>query len=129
MILDSLSVVKSDEFQGISVSSDIWLPMSEVSVKDLPHYLRTMKQRGYTIVGIEQTDSSISLEDFHIPECSVLLLGKEREGIPVHLLQEVDICVEIPQFGVIRSLNVHVSAALAIWEATKSNLLHGERIK
>lgn len=30
-------------------------------------------------------------------------------------------CLEIPQFGVIRSLNVHVSAALALWEITKNN--------
>ena len=26
-----------------------------------------------------------------------------------------DVCVEIPQLGVVRSLNVHVSGALAIW--------------
>jgi hypothetical protein len=36
--------------------------------------------------------------------------------------QVVDVCVEIPQFGVIRSLNVHVSAALAVWEITKQNV-------
>lgn len=35
----------------------------------------------------------------------------------------LDYCVEIPQLGVIRSLNVHVSAALAIWEYTKQNSL------
>jgi tRNA G18 (ribose-2'-O)-methylase SpoU len=56
-----------------------------------------------------------------LPSKCVLLLGKEKEGIPVELLQEIDICLEIPQYGVIRSLNVHVSAALAIWEITKLN--------
>lgn len=30
-----------------------------------------------------------------------------------------DICVEIPQLGIIRSLNVHVSGAICIWEYTK----------
>ena len=52
----------------------------------------------------------------------VLVLGKEKEGIPVDILQEVDECIEIPQFGITRSLNVHVSAALAIWEITKQNV-------
>ena len=44
-------------------------------------------------------------------------------GVPVHLLNEVDMCVEIPQFGITRSLNVHVSAALFIWEFTRRHLL------
>lgn len=28
----------------------------------------------------------------------------------------VDTCIEIPQLGIIRSLNVHVSGSLLIWE-------------
>lgn len=30
-------------------------------------------------------------------------MGAEKEGIPVDILQLLDDCVEIPQFGVIRS--------------------------
>lgn len=48
--------------------------------------------------------------------------SNEREGIPANLLQLLDVCVEIPQQGVIRSLNVHVSAALLIWEYTQQHL-------
>lgn len=48
--------------------------------------------------------------------------SNEREGIPANLLQMLDVCVEIPQQGVIRSLNVHVSAALLIWEYTRQHL-------
>ena len=54
---------------------------------------------------------------------TILLLGREKEGIPVELLQAVDQCVEIPQLGIIRSLNVHVSGAIAIWEVTKQRIL------
>lgn len=28
----------------------------------------------------------------------------------------LDLCVEIPQFGIIRSLNVHVSGSILLWE-------------
>ena len=42
------------------------------------------------------------------------MLGSEGRGIPAHLLALLDGCVEIPQAGVVRSLNVHVSAALAL---------------
>lgn len=59
------------------------------------------------------------LSDHVFSERTVLLLGKEKEGIPIEFLSVVDVCVEIPQLGVIRSLNVHVSGSLAIWEYTK----------
>lgn len=96
--------------------------MTEVPVNSLTTYLQNMRRKGYTILGLEQTDNSQDLSNITaLPSKCVLLLGKEKEGIPVELLQEIDICLEIPQFGVIRSLNVHVSAALAIWEITKLN--------
>ncbi|KAK2356382.1 tRNA/rRNA methyltransferase (SpoU) family protein [Trifolium repens] len=50
---------------------------------------------------------------------SVLVLGREKEGIPVDIIHILDACVEIPQFGVVRSLNVHVSGAIALWEYTR----------
>lgn len=52
---------------------------------------------------------------------SILLFSNEREGIPVHLIHMLDECVEIPQLGIIRSLNVHISGALLIWEYTKQH--------
>ena len=63
------------------------------------------------------------MNEFRFPNRpTVLLLGKEKEGIPVQYLQAVDQCVEIPQLGIIRSLNVHVTGALAIWEYTRQRM-------
>jgi tRNA G18 (ribose-2'-O)-methylase SpoU len=53
-------------------------------------------------------------------EKTVLLLGAEGTGVPASLLAEVDQCVEIPQRGLLRSLNVHVSAAIAMWEHARA---------
>jgi tRNA guanosine-2'-O-methyltransferase len=78
------------------------------------------------VVGLEQTSSSVSLANFAFPDQPiVLLLGKEKEGIPVEFLQAVDQCIEIPQLGIIRSLNVHVSGAIAIWEQTRQRIVAG----
>jgi tRNA guanosine-2'-O-methyltransferase len=81
--------------------------------------LTYQKSNGYQIVGIEQTANSKMLHDFKFPTRCVLLLGKEKEGIPQEYYSVLDHCVEIPQFGIIRSLNVHVSGALCLWEYTK----------
>ena len=43
-------------------------------------------------------------------------------GIPVDLIQILDECVEIPQVGIIRSLNVHISGAIMIWEYCKQHV-------
>jgi tRNA guanosine-2'-O-methyltransferase len=82
------------------------------------------RARNYFIVGVEQTSSSVSLEGFRFPDQPILLLlGKEKEGIPIQFLEAVDQCVEIPQMGIIRSLNVHVSGALTIWEYSRQKML------
>ena len=99
---------------------------SFIPKQNLLPWLLAQKAKGYYIVGLEQTSSSISLEELTFPDQPmVLLLGKEKEGIPVEFLQAVDQCVEIPQLGIIRSLNVHVSGAICIWEITKQRLAKG----
>lgn len=47
----------------------------------------------------------------------------EKEGIPVDVIQLLDECVEIPQLGVIRSLNVHVTGSLFLYEYAKQWLI------
>ncbi|XP_029030988.1 probable methyltransferase TARBP1 isoform X2 [Betta splendens] len=122
LVLDSLRHVEDKHFQSLSVSSELWLPLLEVKPVELAAFLQLKKTEGYCIVGVEQTANSQSLEHYQFPERTLLLLGNEREGIPANLLQTLDVCVEIPQQGVIRSLNVHVSAALLIWEYTRQRL-------
>ncbi|XP_072247257.1 probable methyltransferase TARBP1 isoform X1 [Leuresthes tenuis] len=122
LVLDSLRHVTDKHFQSLSVSSELWLPLLEVKPVELSDFLQLKKSEGYCIVGVEQTANSHSLQDYQFPEKTLLLLGNEREGIPANLLQMLDVCVEIPQQGVIRSLNVHVSAALLIWEYTRQHL-------
>ncbi|XP_035386150.1 probable methyltransferase TARBP1 isoform X3 [Electrophorus electricus] len=125
LVLDSLRHISDKQFQALSVSSELWLPLLEVKPMELVDFLQLKKKDGYCIVGVEQTANSESLQDYRFPERTLLLLGNEREGIPARLLQLLDACVEIPQRGVTRSLNVHVSAALLVWEYTKQHAPSG----
>ena len=90
---------------------------AHVALQNLLGWLVQRKNDGFFVVGVEQTSTSVSLLDYKFPDKpTVLLLGKEKEGIPINFLHAVDQCVEIPQLGIIRSLNVHVSGAISIWE-------------
>ena len=42
------------------------------------------------------------ITNFKFPEKCAILVGKEREGVPVEILNHVDDCIEIPQHGLIR---------------------------
>merc|ERR1712238_207557 len=119
LVIPDTSVCKMDNFKSVSVGAADWINIEECKEDDLLQWLKSRKEDGFTIIGVEQTSSSISLSNLVFPKKTVLLLGKEKEGIPVKYLQSVDICVEIPQLGIIRSLNVHVSGAICIWEYTK----------
>lgn len=46
----------------------------------------------------------------------------ERAGVPCEVLQVLQASVQIPQSGTVRSLNVHVSGALFVWEYTRQLL-------
>ena len=122
LLLPNKRIIQDKIFQQISVTAQKWLPIEELTESALMDYLLLYKQQyGYTIIGLEQTSNSYSLTDYNFPEKVILVLGKEREGIPVELLQNciIDQCIEIPQFGLLRSLNVHVSGAIMMWEYTK----------
>lgn len=44
----------------------------------------------------------------------MILIGKEREGIPGDLLAELDFCVEIKQVGIVRSMNIQTATAIIV---------------
>ncbi|GBN54083.1 putative methyltransferase TARBP1 [Araneus ventricosus] len=120
-VIGSLRYTEDKQFQNLAVSADKWVSIKEVKPYMLKEYLTSMKEKGYTLVGAEQTEDSCNLKEYQFPKKSVLLLGHEKEGLPVDLIQLLDVCVEIPQQGVVRSLNVHVSGAILIWEYARQH--------
>lgn len=122
LVLGSKHVISEKDFKSVSVSSEKWVDVEEVKIHELKTYLMRMKKKGFIIVGVEQTAQSKKLTDFHFPRFTVLVLGNEKAGIPVEIIHLLDECVEIPQYGIIRSLNVHVSGALLIWEYSRQHL-------
>lgn len=95
---------------------------SELSV-DWKHYAKVteaiteLKNNGYLIAGLEQTEKSIRLDEWEIsPDQKIALIaGSEIDGVSQTAIELCDVLVEIPQFGTKHSLNVSVAAAVAMW--------------
>ncbi|XP_059473624.1 probable methyltransferase TARBP1 [Neocloeon triangulifer] len=116
LIIGNLKIVDELAFQSLSVTAEKWINLSEVKPENLVSYLCLMKKQGYTLMAAEQTSKSVPLQSVKFDKKTLVLLGNEKEGIPAELLPYLDVCVEIPQMGVIRSLNVHVTGALFVWQ-------------
>lgn len=80
-----------------------------------------LRDAGYTIVGVEQTENSTSLEDLNVEEGKryALVFGNEVKGVNQQVIDMCDECLEIPQWGTKHSLNVSVSAGVVLWEFCK----------
>lgn len=80
-----------------------------------------LKEEGYKIIGIEQTEESVELKDIHIEKGDkyALVFGHEVDGVDQNVLNLCDISVEIPQFGTKHSFNIAVSAGIVLWELNK----------
>lgn len=79
--------------------------------------IEQLRSEGYHILGVEQTNVSISLIDFTPPKKKpvCLVLGNEVTGLDDGLLPYIDEFVEIPQYGHKHSLNVSVTAGIMLF--------------
>lgn len=77
-----------------------------------------LRAEGYTIVCLELVKGSVALNEFRADPTKryALVVGHEVEGVGQAIVDDADLCLEIPQSGTKHSLNVSVSAALALWE-------------
>lgn len=111
-------------------------------VKETTDAVAALKGEGYTIVGIEQAEDSIKLQDLgpdnllapRLPQNSpaatgcagaperkyALVFGNEVKGVQQEVIDMSDAVIEIPQFGTKHSLNISVSLGIVLWEFCKA---------
>lgn len=78
--------------------------------------LQEYRERGYRIVGLEQTSHSQWLPEYQFERRAVLVIGQERQGLSDDLLAALDDAVEIPVYGLPHSFNVATATAMALYE-------------
>lgn len=96
----------------------------QLPVDDLPVWLKSERQSGQTVIGLENNLSAAEAPRRLIlgqpwPEYGledvILLLGEEVHGIPAELRSRLDYFLEIPMSGRKESFNVSVATGIALW--------------
>lgn len=95
-----------------AVSSEKWTKISYFET--LENFLSYIKTTDYKLILIEQSENSISLFDFKFPENPLFLLGQEKGGLPEEIKSKHPI-LEIPQYGLIHSLNLSCAGSIVIY--------------
>jgi len=101
-----------------SIGTDRWVKWqysadAESAIENLKFKIENLK-----VVAIEQGKGSIDFKKAEYKEPVVFIVGHETEGISKEALALADEIVEIPMFGVNRSLNVIVSLAIVLYKVT-----------
>lgn len=104
-----------DEIKKTSLGASSMIPWEQCEADALPTRLLELKEKGFTVVALEQTDTSVSLYDFEVPSKVVYIVGNEIDGVRPELLTVTDTVVEIPMQGRKESLNVSVATGILLF--------------
>ena len=79
--------------------------------------VKSLRAEGYTVVSVEQTEHSVSLENLQRDPSRryALVFGNEVDGVQQSVVDASDFSLEIPQWGTKHSLNVSVSVGVVLW--------------
>lgn len=79
--------------------------------------VNSLRDRGYTICCLEQVKGSVPLQEYSVDPCGryAIVIGHEVNGVDQAVVDISDTAIEIPQQGTKHSLNVAVSAGIALW--------------
>ena len=87
--------------------------------------VRELKDKGYIIIGVEQTENSVSADSLLNGERRLerdkkyaVIFGNEVHGISQEAVDLCDWTLEIPQWGTKHSLNVSVAIGIVLYVLT-----------
>lgn len=89
--------------------------------KDTPEAVDKLRQAGYTVCAVEQAEGSVMLDNLQLDKTKkyAIIMGNEVKGVQQNVVDNCDLCIEIPQYGTKHSLNVSVTTGIVIWDFFK----------
>jgi len=80
--------------------------------------VKELQSQNVKVYAVEQADDSKMLDviDFSFDQEIAIVMGNEVKGVSDEVMEIVDDCIELPQFGTKHSLNISVTTGIMIWE-------------
>lgn len=87
-----------------------------VQLADLESFRNYLQSQQWNLVAVELDPRSVNLFEAAYPERPCFLLGAELGGVPSELLDQAQLVVRIPQWGLVPSLNLAVAGSIVLYD-------------
>ena len=109
----------SSRIHKAAVGTEEWVPWQYAAdAATAISKLKTLNPK-IKIIAVEQNERAVPISNFKFlisnSQPVAIVVGHETEGVSKDVLDLADVIVEIPMWGVNKSLNVHVSAAIVLY--------------
>lgn len=101
-----------------AVGTEEWVPWGKK--ENALGVIKELKKEGVQIITIEQDYRSSPLSTLKPDFPCAIVIGNETDGVDKNVLDESDVIIELPMYGVNKSLNVWGSAAIAAYKILES---------
>ncbi|TDH26405.1 RNA methyltransferase [Segetibacter sp. 3557_3] len=106
-----------------SSSANKWLTVHQFT--DTASCMEALRSKYDKILTTHLEGNSVSLYDIDFTKSVALVFGNEHSGVSEEVRQVADGNFIIPQYGIIRSLNISVACAVSIYEASRQKKAAG----
>ncbi len=108
----------SSRIHKAAVGTETWVPWRYAP--KVGEVIKRLRGEGVKIIAVEQDPRATLIFDIQYSRFNrgpvAIVVGHETEGVSKEVLDMADVIVEIPMWGVNKSLNVVVSAAVVLYK-------------
>ncbi len=109
---------------SITTGAEKWLRLNYYNSTE--ECIEKLKKEGFKIACTYYDKDSLKPWEVDFSGKIAIIFGNEKEGVSEKALSLSDFKIWIPIFGMVRSLNVSVSAGMILYEALRQRCLKGE---
>ena len=107
----------SSRIHKAAVGTEEWVPWEYF--ENTEELVKKLKEKGVFVIAIEQDSRSVdyrqlTVDSFQLPVA--LIVGHETTGVSKKVLDQTDLIVELPMFGINKSINVWGSLAIIVYK-------------
>jgi 23S rRNA (guanosine2251-2'-O)-methyltransferase len=110
----------SSRIHKSAVGTENWVPWEKH--ESALEVVKELKAHGVQTIAVEQDPTSISYKELekHLQFPCAIIVGHESDGVKKEVLDEVDLIIELPMFGINKSFNVWGTAAVVAYKVLES---------
>ncbi len=103
--------------RGVARGAEQWVEL--LRHPTIKKALQDLRNRRCQILATALSDDAVDYRRVDYTRPSAIILGNEAVGVSDAVRTEADTLIRIPMYGMVRSLNVSVAAAIILYEAVR----------